>query len=89
MNLYTLETLGRGPRRRRTVAIPSEVGSEGGYFFAALRRGVRSGTGFPAFTALRIAISANIGGLVPSTAASSISLAIFHSGRLCFALGRA
>ena len=46
-----------------------------------LRRGVDSGAGFPAFTALRMAISANISGPLPSTASSSISAAICHSGR--------
>jgi hypothetical protein len=38
---------------------------------------------------LRIAISANISGPLPSTAASSVSAAICHSGYLSFALGNA
>ena len=40
------------------------------HLFDPLRRGVGSGAGFPAFTALRMAISANISGPLPSTASS-------------------
>jgi hypothetical protein len=40
-----------------------------------------SGAAFPAFTALRMAISANISGPMPSTASSNISAATCHSGR--------
>jgi hypothetical protein len=50
----------------------------------ALRRGAGSGARFPALTALRMAISANISGPLPSTASSSISAAICHSGCFCF-----
>jgi len=63
--------------------------STAAHLFDPLRRGVGSGAGFPAFTALRMAISANISGPLPSTAASSVSAAISHSGCLSFALGNA
>jgi len=42
-----------------------------------------------AFSASRIAISANISGPLPSSASSSISAATCHSGYLYFALGNA
>src|SRR3974390_3858393 len=51
------------------------------HFFDPLRPGFGLGAGFPAFPALRFAISANISGPLPSTASSSISAAICHSGR--------
>jgi hypothetical protein len=49
------------------------------YALARLRRGSGAGSGFPAFTALPTAISANINGPRSSTAAISISTASSHS----------
>jgi hypothetical protein len=57
------------------------------YFLEALRRGSDAGSGFPAFTALRTAISANINGPRSSTAAISISTASSHSGLSFFVFG--
>jgi hypothetical protein len=57
------------------------------YFLVRFRRGVGAGSDFPAFTALRTAISANINGPRSSTAAISISTARSHSGLSCSAFG--